>query len=144
MARRTYSTLPADYTVCLHDDCPMAANCLHQLAFPTLQESEAYLQLINPRKCAKNDTCKFYRNAKPVTYAYGFTGFQKKMFPEQYKTFMRTLIGKYGRNQYFALRRGELALSPKDQQTVLTALHKAGVEEDFTFDRYEEKINYCD
>ena len=25
MPRRNYSTMPADYTVCLHEDCPMAA-----------------------------------------------------------------------------------------------------------------------
>ena len=144
MPRRTYTTLPADYTVCLHEDCPMAATCLHQIAYPTLLETGTYLQLINPRKCTKSNNCKFYRNATPVMYARGFTGFQKRMFPEQYQLFMRTLIGKFGRNQYFAYRRGELALSPNDQATVLAALRKAGVTEDLPFDRYEEQINYCD
>lgn len=144
MSRRTYTTLPADYTVCLYHDCPLAATCLHQLAYPALQESETYLHLINPRQCTKSDKCPFYRQSTPERYARGFTGFQKKMFPQQYRTFMQILIARYGRNQYFAYRRGELALSPKDQQAILAALHKAGVAEDFPFDRYEEQINYCD
>ena len=144
MPRKTYTTLPADYPACLHQDCPMAAECLHQVAFQTLQESQTYLSLINPRKATKSEECKLYRNAKPVMFARGFTGFQKKMFTEQYQIFMRTLIGEFGRNQYFAYRRGELILSPKIQEIVLAALHKAGIAEDYPFDHYEEMINYCD
>ncbi len=144
MARKKYTTLPADYAVCLHEDCPMAANCLRQTAFETLQEGETYLRLVNPRKCTKTGECKFYRDANPVRYAYGFTGLQKKMFPEQYQIFMQTLIGEFGRSDYFERRSGRLSLSPKEQETVLAALHKAGIAEDLPFDRYEEHINYCD
>lgn len=144
MPRRNYTTMPADYAVCLHEDCPMAATCLHQIAFTALQKSKVYLQLINPTKCAKDSGCKFYRDSKPVKYAYGFTGFQKRMFPSQYKVFMGKLIGAFGRSNYFEYRRGTLSLSPKEQEVVLAVLHEAGITEDFPFDRYEEQINYCD
>lgn len=136
--------MPADYAVCLHEDCPMAATCLHQIAFSALQESEAFLHLINPKKCAKSNRCKFYRDSKPVKYAYGFTGFQKRMFPAQYRTFMNFLIKEFGRSNYFERRRGTLSLSPKEQEAVLAALHEAGITENLPFDRYEEQINYCD
>jgi len=144
MPRRNYATMPADYAVCLHEDCPLAATCLHQIALSELQESEVYLSLINPKKCAKGSNCKFYRDSKPVKYAYGFTGFQKRMFPAQYRTFMNSLIKEFGRNEYFAYRRGSLSLSPKEQETVISALHEAGITEAIPFDRYEEQINYCD
>ncbi len=144
MARKNYTTLPADFAVCIHEDCPMATSCLHQLAFAELQESETYLQLISPKKCTKTAKCKFYRTSEPVRYAYGFTGFQRKMFPGQYQTFMRALIGKFGRNAYYERRNGTLSLSPKEQEIILAALRKAGVTEDLPFDRYEEQINYCD
>ena len=144
MPKKSYTTLPADYTVCLHHDCPMAATCLHQIAYTTLQETGTYLQLINPRQCTKNDKCRFYRSSTPVRYAYGFTGFQKRMFPQQYRTFMTSLIGVFGRSNYFERRSGKLPLSPEEQETVLAALHESGVTEDFPFDRYEEQINYCD
>jgi len=144
MARRNYTTMPADFAVCMHQECPMAANCLHQLAFTELQKNETYLQLINPKKCTKTAKCKFYRSNEPVVYARGFTGFQKKMFPGQYQTFMKTLIGKFGRNAYYERRNGKLFLSPKEQEIVLAALRKAGVTEDLPFDRYKEQINFCD
>lgn len=144
MSRRSYTSIPSDFPVCIHQDCPMATACLHQIAYSTLQESEHFLCLINPRKCQRNEQCKFFRDAKPVPYAYGFTGFQQKMLPQQYKTFMNTLIMEFGRNTYFAYRRGETPLPPKLQQTVVTALHKAGITEDLPFDRYEEQVNYYD
>jgi len=144
MPRRNYATIPADYTVCLHEDCPLAATCLHQIAFSALQKSQDFLQLINPKKCAKGSNCKFYRDSKPVKYAYGFTGFQKRMFPAQYRTFMNSLIKEFGRSNYFERRRGTLSLSPKEQATILAALREAGITEPIPFDRYEEQINYCD
>lgn len=144
MPKRTYTSLPTDYPVCKHADCQMAATCLHQQAYPTLLGSETYLRLINPRQCSKDGKCKFYRDSKPVTYARGFTNFQKKMFPGQYQTFMTTLIGKFGRNAYFERRRGETALSPKEQEIVLAALRKAGITEEIKFDAYEENVNWYD
>ena len=144
MPRKAYTTLPADYTVCLHEDCPMAATCLHHIAFSALQESETYLHLINPSMCTKSEGCRFYRDSKPVMYARGFTGFQKKMFPQQYQSFMKILIGEFGRNAYFAYRRGELPLSPKLQETILAALKSVGITKALPFDRYEEQINYYD
>ena len=96
MPRKIYTTLPSDYTVCLHKDCPVAATCLHQIAYSTLQKSEAILKLINPETCTKSSRCQFYRDSKPVKFAYGFTGFQKRMFPAQYKTFMNSLIMEFG------------------------------------------------
>ena len=33
MPKKIYTSLPSNYTVCEHSDCPMAATCLHQLAY---------------------------------------------------------------------------------------------------------------
>lgn len=144
MPKKTYKTLPSGYPVCQYSDCPMAATCLHQMAYPKLMETENYLRLINPQKCSKTETCRFYRDSRPVTYARGFTNFQKKMYPGQYSTFMYTLIGKFGRNGYFERRRGDSALSPSEQEMVLAALRKAGITEKLKFDRYEENVNWYD
>lgn len=144
MPKRTYTTLPTDYAVCQHADCPMAATCLHQLAYPKLLDTMTFLRLLNPNKCSKDKQCKFYRDSKPVTYAFGFTNFQKRMFPGQYQTFMYTLIGKFGRNAYFERRRGASPLSPKEQEIVLAALRKAGITEELKFDKYVENINWYD
>ena len=142
MPKKTNTSIPATYPVCVHADCPLASTCLHQQAYAIPSEDVTYLQLINPRKCSKDGQCKFYNDAKPVRFARGFTNFQKKMFPDQYQTFMWALIPKFGRNKYFMLRRGVKLLSPQQQEIVYAALRKAGVTERLEFDKYEEDINW--
>ena len=83
MPKKEYTSLPKDYPVCDHSSCPMAATCLHQTAYSTLMEHSEYLRLINPSRCSKNESCIYYRDSKPVTYARGFTNFQKRMYPQQ-------------------------------------------------------------
>ena len=144
MSKKTYTSLPSNYTVCEHSDCPMATTCLHQHAYTELMKTETILHLLNPTQCSKDETCKFYRSNTTVTYARGFTNFQKKMFPDQYQAFMYKLIGKFSRNGYFERRRGELTLSPKEQETVLTALKEVGITEEMKFDSYESHINWYD
>ena len=144
MPKRTYTSAPANYPVCSHADCLQASACLHQQAYLELLKGNDYVRLINPRKCSTDGRCKFYRDSKPVLYARGFTNFQKKMFPGQYQTFMAMLIGKFGRTGYYERRRGETALSPKEQDVVLSTLRRVGVKEKIEFDKYEENINWTD
>ena len=144
MPKKLYREIPENYPVCQHADCPRAATCLHRIAYtPQLKKAE-YLRTINPNRCAPDGQCPYYRDSAPVTYARGFTNFQSRMYPAQYKTFMNTLVQIFGRNSYFERRRGDTALSPKEQNVVLQALRKAGVTEAPPFDHYEENINWYD
>ena len=142
--KKTYRDLPPNYSVCEQSDCPMAATCLHQLAYVRLIETERFLHLINPRQCSKDNNCEYYRNNAPVQFARGFTNFQQKMFPAQYDKFMRRLIGHFGRNPYFERRRGAYPLPPDEQQIIIQALQEAGVTEELKFDSYEDLINWYD
>lgn len=144
MTKKFYTSIPMNYAVCLHHDCPKAATCLHQIAYQTLVEQKNYLNLINPNRCGKDDSCRYYRDNTPVVYARGFTNFQKRMFPDQYQTFKSILTEKFGRNPYFERRNGKTMLSPKEQEFVLQALKKAGITEEFQFDGYEENYNWHD
>lgn len=144
MPKKFYKSLPSGYVGCLHIDCPMAETCLHQIAYPILLEKNDFVQVVNPGRCSKDAQCRFYRSNKPVIYARGFAHFQKRMFPDQYDRFSMILIGKFGRNAYYERRRGNTALSPKEQQIVLDALKKVGVAEEMKFASYEENINWYD
>lgn len=144
MPKKEYTSLPSDYPVCEHISCSMAATCLHQKAYSTLMEQEKYLRLINPTKCSKDKSCSFYRDCKPVTYARGFTQFQKRMFPDQYNRFMSICINHWSRNPYFERRRGDRSLPPDEQIFILNALKTVGVTEEMKFDNYEENINWYD
>lgn len=142
MPKKEYTSLPKDYPVCEHSSCPMAATCLHQTAYSTLMEHSEYLRLINPSRCSKNESCIYYRDSKPVTYARGFTNFQKRMYPQQYDKFMTTLILHFGRNQYFKRRRGDILIPPEEQEVIRLMLEKVGADSKMDFDNYEEHINW--
>ena len=86
MPKKETTSLPTNYPVCEHSSCPMAATCLHHIAYTMmLEQNEEYLRLINPTRCSKDKTCTYYHDKKPVIFARGFTNFQKHMFPQQFK-----------------------------------------------------------
>ena len=144
MIRKLYTTAPQDYPVCVHAQCPKAGECLHRIAFEKLRTEKDYMRLLNPDRCTADDSCQNFRGNKPVHYARGFTGFQSKMYPQQYDRFMTTLILHFGRNPYYDRRRGVIAMPPEEQAYVLQVLKKVGVTEQLTFDRYEDAINWYD
>ena len=144
MPKKNIKELPENYPVCIHSDCTRAATCLHQLAYKTLAESHDMLTLINPTRCTKDEECPHYRDSTPVSYARGFTNFQKRMYPDQYQEFMQILKLHFGRNPYFERRNGKVLLSPKEQSIVKNALKQAGVTQEMEFDDYESCINWCD
>ena len=82
MPKKEYTSLPINYPVCEHSNCPMAATCLHQVAYSMLlEQNEEYVRLINPTRCSKDEACTYYRDKKPVIFARGFTNFQKADVP---------------------------------------------------------------
>lgn len=143
MPKKEYTSLPKDYPVCEHSSCPLAAACLHQVAYSMmLEQNEVYLRLINPTRCSKDEACTYYRDKKPVIFARGFTNFQKQMYPQQYDKFMTTLILHFRRNQYFKRRRGDILLPPEEQEVIRLMLEKVGADSKMVFDKYEEHINW--
>lgn len=139
---RISNTIPANYPLCLHADCPMADTCLHQLAFRRQNELGTYVRLINPIHCTKQQGCTHYAPSRPVLFAKGFKGFRKRMYPDQYDTFMTLLICHFGRNQYFKRRRGDVLLTPDEQDIVRAALERAGVRQVMDFDQYVEALQW--
>ena len=140
----TYSDVPNDYEACMFADCPLAGNCLRQLAFGVIAEKQKSLRIVSPKLCSKEDGCACFRDSKPVVYARGFINFQNAMVPKQYKTFMRVLEGKFGRNSYFIYRRGEKLLSPHKQAVVREVLRKVEGNDKLEFDSYVEAFNWND
>ncbi len=100
MDKNLHDTIPAGYPACIQHACPMAEHCLHQMAYERREEMELYMRLLNPARCTASQSCPHYADSRPMRFAKGFTGFQKKMYPQQYDRFMTTLCLHFGRNQY--------------------------------------------
>ena len=140
MPKKLYEDVPDGYPVCLRGDCPLAEDCLHRLAYHVLIGQSDILRVVNPNHCVKDHGCPYFRSATPVRCACGFTAMQQNMLPGQYRTFMAILVERFGRNSYYERRRGDILLSPQEQDVVQGALREAGVQETLDFDRYEEKV----
>lgn len=96
MPRKEYTSLPTNYPVCEHSDCPMAASCLHQIAHAMKLKTDELLRLINPTRCTQDASCAYYRSNRPMVYARGFTNFQRRMFPRSVRLFHGHLHQRVG------------------------------------------------
>jgi hypothetical protein len=144
MITKLYTTAPAGYPVCVHSECPKAAECLHRIAFEELRTEMTYMRLLNPDHCSADDSCTNFRSNKPLRYARGFKQMQRHMYPDQYVRFMTILIMEFGRNPYYDRRRGVIPMPPEEQKLVLQVLKRVGVTEELKFDSYVDAINWYD
>ena len=143
MSKINYNEVPGCYLHCIKADCKMADHCLRQLAMQNLPSNLTAVTILNPQLTQTGEGCEYYRDDKPQVYGKGFKNMQKKMFPDEYSTFMYRLQGKFGRNPYFERRKGAQLCSPSDIKQIEDALKAIGHEE-LKFDAYVEKLNWND
>lgn len=145
MQKKIYSTVPPLFSCCVVSKCPQESKCLRALGYKMMKEEGAeHLHIVNPEQCTTDEACRHFRSNVPERYARGFICMKQKMLPGQYSTFRDILISHFGRNSFYERRCGDIALSPKEQEIVLKALHKAGVTEELPFEAYENAYNWYD
>ena len=143
MNKISFKEVPDGYTVCIKSDCPLANNCLRQLAMQVLTKQNRIVRIVNPLLTQPSEQCEFYRSDEPQLYARGFAAMKEEMLPRQYKVFMSRLQSKFGRTGYFERRRGERLCSPKDIKAVEAVLKDLGLQH-LGFDAYEQRYNWND
>ena len=135
--------MPQGFSLCIHEACPLAEQCLRRMAWAALPASEERICIINPMLATPSEACRYYRSIAPVTYARGFRGMQSQMLPAQYARFTEALMKRFSRSSYYEHRRGTMLCSPSDIayiRDVLSELGLSGLE----FDAYEEHYNWSD
>lgn len=143
MNKISFKEVPDGYTVCIKSDCPLANNCLRQLAMQVLTKQNRIVRIVNPLLTQPSEQCEFYRSDEPQLYARGFAAMKEEMLPRQYKVFMSRLQSKFGRTGYFERRRGDRLCSPKDIKAIEAVLKDLGLQH-LGFDAYEQRYNWDD
>lgn len=143
MNKISFKEVPDGYTVCIKSDCPLANNCLRQLAMQVLTKQNRIVRIVNPLLTQPSEQCEFYRSDEPQLYARGFAAMKEEMLPRQYKVFMSRLQSKFGRTGYFERRRGDRLCSPKDIKAIEAVLKDLGLQH-LGFDAYEQRYNWND
>ena len=143
MNKISFKEVPDGYTVCIKSDCPLANNCLRQLAMQVLTKQNKIVRIVNPLLTQPSEQCEFYRTDEPQVYARGFAAMKEEMLPRQYKVFMSRLQSKFGRTGYFERRRGDRLCPPKDIKAIEAVLKDLGLQH-LGFDAYEQRYNWND
>ena len=143
MNKISFKEVPDGYTVCIKSDCPLANNCLRQLAMQVLTKQNRIVRIVNPLLTQPSEQCQFYRSDEPQIYARGFAAMKEEMLPRQYTVFMSRLQSKFGRTGYFERRRGDRLCSPKDIKAIEAVLKDLGLQH-LGFDAYELRYNWND
>lgn len=136
------TAIPHNYEACLTNNCPQREHCLRAWVWDNRKSSVQRYVVLNPDLTTSDGHCPFYCNDQPQRYALGFTNFQRRLYPDQYKQFMSACIARFGRNPYFMRRRGDTPMSPSEQAFIRSVLKQIGAPEDIDFDGFEERINW--
>ncbi|MDY4038726.1 MAG: DUF6078 family protein [Prevotella sp.] len=121
---------------------PLRGHCLRAWAWNHRDSSVRRYVVLNPDLARPDGRCPFYCDDRPQHYALGFTNFQGRMYPGQYRQFMSACIARFGRNPYFMRRRGETPMPPSEQAFIRRVLKHVGAPEDLDFYGLEERVNW--
>lgn len=134
-----FDQVPFDYSLCLDNQCPKAASCLHQLVLQSVPANKDYWNVISPKRLATiKGNCPFFRSSQKARYAKGFMNILDNLPYNKRRSIIGCLIAHFGQRTYYRLRKGERLLTPDKQQEVLDIISRHEIDTPFEFDAYVE------
>ena len=137
-ATKTSEKVPNNYTLCIKGDCPKSANCLRHVAVAMMPAEMQKWSIVSPAYLAQMEReCPMYRSAEKVEYARGFVRMVRSLPVNVSETVAHKLIARFGRNGYYDMRKGKLAIAPAQQEIIRTVVAECGAKQEVEFDSYE-------
>ena len=136
---KTSEKVPNNYTLCIKDDCPKAANCLRHAAVAMMPAEVQRWNIVSPAFLAQMEgECPMYRSAEKVQYARGFVQMMSAMTVHQAHVMKDSIIAAFGMAMYYRMRKGTRLITPAEQETIYNLLEQQGITERPAFDAYTE------
>ncbi len=133
-----YSVVPRGFGHCMAS-CPQAATCLRHIAYEHLPADKAFVWMLVPHMAGQaQGKCKYYCPNAKVRYAKGFARIIDELSVKQAAAFRERMIGKMGRKNYYASRKGDRLLPPAEQKQVRSVLRSLGAPDENCFDGYTD------
>ena len=137
-ATKTCEKVPNNYTLCIKGDCPKAANCLRHVAVAMMPAEVKTWQIVSLAHLTQMEgDCPYFRSAEKVEYARGFVRMVRSLPVNVSETVAHKLIARFGRNGYYDMRKGKLAIAPDQQEIIRTVVAECGAQQEVEFDGYE-------
>lgn len=139
-----YSQVPFTFGMCAAENCSHASTCLRHIALKYAPTKKVFLPIMNPNrlKSMKKDKCDYYCSNEKVRFAKGFMCTVNGLTVRVADTFRYRMISYLGRKNYYLKRKGELNLTPVEQQEVIAIAKSLGVIQKEYFDSYIEEYNW--
>ena len=137
-----FTKIGPGYVYCFNAECKQAETCVHYLAGSQVPADKEMGLAVFPGAFRKR-SCRFYHEAKEVTFAYGFEHIYDQVRRNDYTAMRKELtlyLGNVG--QYYRYKHGEKGLSPAQQKHIVEVFRRYGYTEDIVFDRYEQQLEY--
>ena len=118
-----YSVVPRGFGHCMAS-CPQAATCLRHIAYEHMPADKAFVWMLVPHMAGQaQGKCKYYCPNTKVRYAKGFARIIDELSVKQAAAFRERMIGKMGRKNYYASRKGDRLL-PSAGRELFRRLHR--------------------
>ena len=132
--------VPSNYGKCILDKCSASSKCLRYQLYAHRVAAEKQFVIVNPDVAApsRGEECPCFHNAEPVRLARGFQTALSSVPHGNVKLIQEELISYYSRSMFYYYRKGERALSPKEQLHISDVLIRHGAQSPVVFDAYED------
>lgn len=135
--------LPSMWTYCFNEHCPQHNECIRFISGKYVDDTKDAGSAVFPNACRDGRKCRFFKQARIVTFAWGF----KKLFynvrqrdAATLRLNLKAFLGSHG--SYYNYANGRCKLTPEQQQGVLNIFRKKGYTENLEFDHYVEEPDF--
>lgn len=135
--------LPSMWTYCFNEHCPQHNECIRFISGKYVDDTKDVGSAVFPNACRDGRKCRFFKQARIVTFAWGF----KKLFynvrqrdAATLRLNLKAFLGSHG--TYYNYANGRCKLTPEQQQGVLNIFRKKGYTENLEFDHYVEEPDF--
>ena len=132
--------LPSTWTYCFNEHCPHHQDCIRYITGKYVDDATDRGSCVFPNACRNGRTCRFFKQARVVTFAWGFD----KLFynvrqrdSALLRTLMKSFLGSH--SAYYRYADGRHKLTPEQQKGIIDIFRKRGYNEDLVFDHYVEE-----
>lgn len=128
---------------CFNEHCPQHNECIRFISGKYVDDTKDAGSAVFPNACRDGRKCRLFKQARIVTFAWGF----KKLFynvrlrdAATLRLNLKAFLGSHG--SYYNYANGRCKLTPEQQQGVLNIFRKKGYTENLEFDHYVEEPDF--
>lgn len=132
-----YDMLPASWTYCFLDGCPLAAKCIRHLSGTVVPDDVIVGSAVFPT-VLRQEQCRFYKLVRIIKAACGFNILFSEVKQKDVTTLHRRLNAYFGsQTSYSRYKRGLKLLTPEQQKWIIDLFASYGYTDVVRFDSFK-------